>query len=162
MKTNNQNYIAGLAISIAAVFVVTAFSAVFSNHVDAQEPLTSPREACQYYQDRWERGLLAVKKDEEDECLVRVGDNNTGFGYIRSYYSGNKFCMDSYGAYFNNAGLSDSSECIPVSRPGGEQQNILDVLDIPLPLVAGGVILGLVVAFLKRKQIFHPQEKKRA
>lgn len=160
MKTNNQNSIVGLAIFIAAVFVITAFSLVFSSRANAQEPLTSPREACQYYQNRWERGLLAVKKDEEDECLVMVGDNNTGFGYIRSYYSGNKFCMDSYGAYFNNAGLSDSSECIPVSRPGGEQQNTFDEQAVLPLLIAGGVILGLIMAFVKRKQIFQPQEKR--
>ena len=89
---------------------------------DVGLPLDSPRKACQYYQNRWEKGLILVVKNTENECLVRVGDSNAGFGYIRGYYSGNKFCLDSYGAYFNNAGLSDSSECISVSQIGKVQQ----------------------------------------
>ena len=174
----------GLAIFIAALFVATALTVVFASHADAQTPLTSPREACQFYQSRWEKGLLAVVRDTENECLVRVGDNNTGFGYIRGYYSGNQFCLDSSGAYFNNAGLPDSSECIIISQSGRQQQQDTSrqtalplvnrvqqqqqpqqniPIETALPLViGGGIILGIIMVLVKRKQIFRPQEKKSA
>ncbi|MFH1077602.1 MAG: hypothetical protein V1753_12385 [Pseudomonadota bacterium] len=128
MKTNNQNSISllaareknpGFAIFIVAVFVVTAFSVVFAIHANAQKPLTSPREACQFYQNTWEKGLISVVSDTENECLVRVGDNNTGFGYTRYYYSGNKLCVENSGEYY---GLSSpQTQCETISQ---KQQDI--------------------------------------
>jgi len=192
MKRNNRNSI--------SLFVVAAFSAVFlfagradaQNTNDVELPIDSPQEACQYYENRWEKGLISVVKDAENECLVRVGDSNTGFGYVRGYYSGNKFCLDSYGAYFNNAGLSDASECISVSRTDKEQQQKTSPETLtPLPvfehlksflnelypkivtffqttqtvnkiIIGGGLILFIVMLFAKRKKIFRRQEKKQS
>ena len=85
--------------------VVLAASAV------AAPALTSPDAMCDFYRTRWEQGLMKVltpESEDSDECLVRVGDANSGIGYIRGYYAGGKFCMSSSGAYFNNAGIPDA------------------------------------------------------
>lgn len=125
-----------LIITILSVFILTTSIgfAGTQNTNDVGLPLDSPRKACQYYQNRWEKGLFLVEKNKEDECLVRVGDNNTGFGHIRGYYSGNKFCLSSYGTYFNNAGLSDSTECVSVSQiDKGQQQRTSPEIVTPAP-----------------------------
>lgn len=114
-----------LIIGILSAFILSISAINFTEAQNANDvglPLNSPRKACQYYQNRWEKGLILVVKNTENECLVKVGDSNMGFGYIRGYYSGGKFCLNSYGAYFNNAGLSDSTECISVSQTGKGQQ----------------------------------------
>jgi len=101
--------------------ILAACAAVFSvAHVAraATPAFTSPSGMCQYYNSRWEQGLFHVVPGKAGECLVQVGDNNSGIGYIRGYYSGTKFCMDSYGAYFNNAGIANSTQCVPTAARG--------------------------------------------
>ena len=102
--------------------ILTVCAAVFSvAHVAraATPVFTSPSGMCEYYNNRWEQGLFHVVPGNAGECLVQVGDSNSGIGYIRGYYSGTKFCMDSYGAYYNNAGISNSTQCIPTAARGG-------------------------------------------
>lgn len=79
---------------------------------------TSPKEACQWYANRPEKGLFQVVRDTAEECLVKVGDGNIGYGYVRGYYSGSKFCLASTGDYFGKNGAGDSTSCLTVSNPG--------------------------------------------
>lgn len=130
-----------LIISILSAFILTISSLTISvNFTEAQVPdvglptcvpapgipcpvqsaqtpeMTSPHSVCQYYANRPEKGLFSVETNLDEECLVKVGDENIGFGYIRGYYSGNQFCLSRYGAYFNNASYRDSTSCKDVPQ----------------------------------------------
>ena len=113
MQTHNRIAL-GTLIALVAV-------GLFAPSVRAA--LTSPYEACLFYKTRWEQGLMKVIDDStnasDPRCLVQVGDSNSGIGYIEAKYEGGQFCLKSYGAYFNNSGIKDSTECIPVSRTSG-------------------------------------------
>lgn len=76
--------------------------------------LTTPREACVYYKAAYPTGK--VEQNVESSCLIRVGDSNTGFGYIHAHYVGDKFCLDSSGLYFGRADYFSSS-CSPRLHP---------------------------------------------
>ena len=89
--------------------------------MDGPAPIiNSPRELCQYYDSRWERSIFigAVGNPTENDCLYKISDGRGNIGYIHGYYSGDQFCMNSYGAYFNNAGIPDSTECKSVPQTG--------------------------------------------
>lgn len=115
-------------IIISSAFILT-FSAInFAKAQDFQIPdptpsqvpmnapapaINSPRELCQYYNGRPERSIFigAVGNPTEDDCLYKISDGMGNDGFIHGYYSGNQFCEKSYGAYFNNAGIPDKTEC---------------------------------------------------
>jgi hypothetical protein len=122
------------------IFVFFALTILFASSVYAQydipDPtpskvpmdestliINSPRELCQYYDNRWERAIFigAVGNPTENDCLYKISDGRN-FGYIHGYYSGNQFCLNSYGAYFNSAGIPDKTECKTVSQKSGAQQ----------------------------------------
>lgn len=97
--------------SIIGIIILEIF--LFAGYVNAA--ITSPREACQFFKNTPEKGLISVVSDTENECLVRVGDNNIGFGYTRYYYSGNKICVENSGEYYNLS--SPQTECSDISKP---------------------------------------------
>lgn len=160
----------------AGLVVATLLCVRIQRAEAATSALTSPHAACVYYQSRWEKGLIRVVKDTSSECIVQVGDNNSGIGQIRGYYSGGKFCLASTGAYFNNAGIADSTQCVPVLGGGGTQQssnfptweewkNLLpDLLKDPnlgwyivAALVISGASLG--VGYLRRRRARQRENK---
>lgn len=98
-----KNYTKALVLS--AVFL-------FAGHVGAQSQYTSPKEACRAYS---QLSIMSIIKNTDTECLARVGDNNTGFGYTRYYYSGNKLCVESSGEYYNLP--APQTECVNISQP---------------------------------------------
>ena len=112
---NNKGF--GLILIILTFFL-------FASQASAQYGLTtlSPRATCEFYRNN--PSGTTIIKDTENICTVRVGDKNSGFGYINGYYSGNKFCLDKSGAFWNSAGIPDSSNCYPISQTSAtEQQN---------------------------------------
>jgi hypothetical protein len=100
-------------IYILGIFVLAGF--LLAGQVLAQ--LTSPREACVYYKAAYPTGH--IERNIDNSCLIRVGDSNTGFGYIHAHYVGDKFCLDSSGLFFGRADYFSSS-CSPKLHP--EQQ----------------------------------------
>lgn len=62
---------------------------------------------------------MRVIQKPPPKCIVRVGDTGSGIGYIEGYYKGGTFCMKSSGAYFTNAGLKESTECVTVAGGTG-------------------------------------------
>lgn len=86
--------------------------------------INSPRELCQYYNGRPERSIFigAVGNPTENDCLYQISDGGGNTGYIHGYYSGNQFCMKSYGAYYNNAGIPDKTECRSVPQTITKEQ----------------------------------------
>ena len=128
-----------LIITISSAFILTVSVVNFSAAQDfqipdptpSQEPMdgpapaiNSPRELCQYYNARPERSIFigAVGNPTENDCLYQISDGMGNSGYIHGYYSGNQFCMNSYGAYFNNAGIPDKTECKSVPQKISNEQ----------------------------------------
>lgn len=124
-----------LLFGLLSVFILAISLANFAEAQDFQVPdptpsqvpmnepapiINSPRELCQYYDSRWERAIYigAVGNPTENDCLYKISDGRN-IGFIHGYYSGNQFCVNSYGAYFSSGG---STECKTVSRTGGAQQ----------------------------------------
>ena len=127
---------------------------------------------CAYYAARPEQGLMQVIQTPPPKCIVRVGDPNpsVGYGYIEGYYEGGKFCMKSYGAYFNNSGIRDSTECTPVSgasgvsgarsgEPGGNP--FADILRDPnLKWYAAVAVVIATLSLLSRRLLSRRQGKR--
>lgn len=129
-----------LIIATLSIFILTVSAANFAEAQDFQVPTpppptpvasnepapsaNSPRELCQFYDSRWERAIFigAVGNPTENDCLYKISDGRN-IGYIHGYYSGNKFCVNSYGAYFNAGGVPDSTSCKSVPQKiSAEQQ----------------------------------------
>lgn len=102
-------------ISVTGIIILAIF--LFVSRADAA--LTSPRAVCQYYVSNFPV-FTAIITDTENNCTLRIGDNNAGFGNIHAYYSGNNFCMETSGEYFGY--LSPKTDCVPISPAGKVQQ----------------------------------------
>jgi hypothetical protein len=98
-------------ISVIGIIIFACF--LFASQVSAQ--ITSPSAACQYYLSNFP-GITAIVTDTENNCTLRVGDNNVGFGNIHAYYSGTNFCMETSGQYFGH--LEPETSCIPIAKTG--------------------------------------------
>jgi len=72
--------------------------------------INSPREACKAYRTDPRYFVNNVfLKDTDDECLIQVGDNNSGYGKVDFYFKGTEFCINSSGDYFTRIGGSGTS-----------------------------------------------------
>ena len=100
------------------IFAVTVFSVVFlsASRAGAQSPaFGSPRSACQYYINSHLAIVSSIDSNTENDCLIKVGNNNTGFGYMHFYYliNSNQYCEAYSGAYFP----TPSTKCMPRTQP---------------------------------------------
>lgn len=103
-----------------AIFATAALLAVFlfPGRAGAQDirQFAAPRFACQFY--KGQQGFTIVR-DLEHDCLVRNGDNQTGFLYTHYFDSGNNFCLEVTGPQ----GRIVAPQCVPISQTGrGEEQ----------------------------------------
>jgi hypothetical protein len=97
--------------SVIGIIIFACF--LFASQVSAQ--ITSPSAACQYYISNFSN-IIDIVTDTENNCTLRVGDNNTGFGNIHAYYSGTNFCMETSGQYFGH--LEPETSCVSITQTG--------------------------------------------
>ncbi len=128
METNNQNSIlpgavigktAGLA-AITIFFAAAVFPAffLFADSASAQDfsRFAVPHAVCQEY--RSVAGYTTIR-DLTNDCLVRTGDNQTGFLYVHAYNSGNNFCVEMTSS---KQGRIFGPQCVPISQTGRAEQ----------------------------------------
>lgn len=103
--------------AMAIVFTIAAFLAFFSFASHAGAAANSPKAICQVY---ISLGItVSIDKNTENDCFIKIGNNNTGFGTVHAYYTVTppQFCIDTSGSYFPQP----SSQCSPTSQQGKTQ-----------------------------------------
>lgn len=117
MLDKNMAKISQNSVLLKAVMVFLAVF-LFTSRVSAESlyngaAATSPRAMCQSYINL---SIGSIERNTENDCLIRVGDNNAGFGYVHAYYTKTpaEFCIASSGPYFPKP----ETNCWPISSAG--------------------------------------------
>ncbi len=107
-----------VAMGKTAVFAIMAFSVafLFTGCASAQDfsRFSVPHAVCQEY--RSQAGY-SIERDLTNECVVRSGNNQIGFVYIRAYNSNGNFCVTMTSS---TLGQIMAPQCSPI--PGYTQQ----------------------------------------
>jgi hypothetical protein len=105
------------AVKIFAVIIFVVAVFFFVDPVKAQNvgQYTSPHIACQHF---YKQQGISVVRDLEHDCLIKAGNNKTGFVYTHLYDSGSNFCME----VTSSIGRIAGPQCVPISSTGRAKQ----------------------------------------
>jgi len=122
---NNTRYLPGRllthkankAVKIFAVIIFFVAVFLFVDSIKAQNvrQFVSPHLACQSY---YKQQGFSIVRDLEHDCLVRAGNNKTGFVYTHYYDSGSNFCLE----ITSSMGRVFGPQCISISSTGRAKQ----------------------------------------